>query len=70
MHTFQAAQPALLYLVPFCIFTSMITAFIRGEFFNLWNYSEESKSEDSKSEQKDQKDQKNQKEHKEQKSKK
>jgi len=43
MHTFQAAQPALLYLVPFCIIVSALTGVVRGEFRALWRYSEEEK---------------------------
>jgi len=43
MHTFQAAQPALLYLVPFCIVVSALTGVVRGEFRALWQYSEEEK---------------------------
>jgi len=37
MHTFRAAQPALLYLVPFCVGASMLTAVSRGEFKKLFN---------------------------------
>jgi len=44
MHTFKAAQPALLYLVPCCLGSSLLMAFIRGEFDALWNYSEENPS--------------------------
>jgi len=43
MHTFKAAQPALLYLVPACLGASSLMAYIRGEFRTLWNYSEEEK---------------------------
>jgi len=43
MHTFKAAQPALLYLVPCCLGASLFMALIRGEFNTLWNYSEENK---------------------------
>ncbi|RKP02648.1 hypothetical protein CXG81DRAFT_10550, partial [Caulochytrium protostelioides] len=31
MHTFRAAQPALLYLSPACILSVLLTAFIRGD---------------------------------------
>lgn len=31
MHTFKAAQPALLYLVPFCLLTPLALSVIRGE---------------------------------------
>eukprot|EP00026_Physarum_polycephalum_P011693 Phypoly_transcript_11934.p1 GENE.Phypoly_transcript_11934~~Phypoly_transcript_11934.p1 ORF type:complete len:343 (+),score=47.55 Phypoly_transcript_11934:78-1031(+) len=41
MHTFQAAQPALLYLVPYCILSSAITAAAKGQFSALLAYSEE-----------------------------
>jgi len=41
MHVFQAAQPALLYLVPFCILASVITAVARGELGLLWEYTEQ-----------------------------
>ncbi|KAF2078040.1 hypothetical protein CYY_000678 [Polysphondylium violaceum] len=37
MHTFRAAQPALLYLVPFCVGSSMLMALSRGEFKKLFN---------------------------------
>jgi len=42
MYTFQAAQPALLYLVPACLGSVLVLAVIRGELKDLWNYSEES----------------------------
>jgi len=41
MHHFKAAQPALLYLVPTCVLIPLLAASIRGEFSELWNYSEE-----------------------------
>ncbi|KAI1733126.1 signal peptide peptidase domain-containing protein [Ditylenchus destructor] len=41
MHYFKAAQPALLYLVPTCLFIPLLTAAVRGELKALWNYSEE-----------------------------
>jgi len=41
MHYFKSAQPALLYLVPACIIIPLFLALIRGEFRELWNYSEE-----------------------------
>jgi len=41
MHTFKAAQPALLYLVPCCLGASSLVALIRREFRTLWDYSEE-----------------------------
>mmetsp|Transcript_45195 Transcript_45195/g.112364 ORF Transcript_45195/g.112364 Transcript_45195/m.112364 type:complete len:354 (+) Transcript_45195:31-1092(+) len=48
MHVFDAAQPALLYLVPACIGSSIITAVLRGELKTLLNFSEE-KAEDKDS---------------------
>jgi len=41
MHLFQAAQPALLYLVPFCIGSSLICGLLLGELPGLIHYSEE-----------------------------
>jgi minor histocompatibility antigen H13 len=41
MFYFQAAQPALLYLVPGCLFSSILVALINGDFGNLWNFNEE-----------------------------
>jgi len=41
MHIFQAAQPALLYLVPACLGFSTIQAFLLGDFHDLYAYSEE-----------------------------
>jgi len=41
MHTFQAAQPALLYLVPFCVGFSFLTALKEGDVDGLLKYSEE-----------------------------
>jgi len=39
MHVFDAAQPALLYLVPACLGASLATAAYRGELSKLLNYS-------------------------------
>ncbi|EGG16536.1 peptidase A22B family protein [Cavenderia fasciculata] len=39
MHTFQAAQPALLYLVPYCIGGSLIVALAKGQFKKLISFS-------------------------------
>ena len=36
MHTFKAAQPALLYLVPACLGTPITLALIRGELKELF----------------------------------
>jgi len=41
MHTFQAAQPALLYLTPACIITSFLTGLAQSDISNLLSYSEE-----------------------------
>jgi len=40
MHTFQAAQPALLYLVPACVGASASRAFLLRDFGNLFEYEE------------------------------
>jgi len=40
MHTFQAAQPALLYLVPAILGASASRAFLLGDFGNLFNFEE------------------------------
>lgn len=52
MFVFNAAQPALLYLVPACLGAALVTAFVRGEFKELFEYSEE-EEEDSEDEKKD-----------------
>jgi len=41
MHTFRAAQPALLYLVPGCVGFSFLTAVRLGDINGLLNFSEE-----------------------------
>ncbi|KAI8323694.1 peptidase A22B, signal peptide peptidase, partial [Martensiomyces pterosporus] len=46
MHTFKAAQPALLYLSPACILSVVITALARGELSDVFGYSEEKPKED------------------------
>ncbi|KAJ1559227.1 hypothetical protein HK405_011517, partial [Cladochytrium tenue] len=38
MHTFQAAQPALLYLSPACILSALGVATIKGELKDLFDY--------------------------------
>mmetsp|Transcript_4621 Transcript_4621/g.13330 ORF Transcript_4621/g.13330 Transcript_4621/m.13330 type:complete len:413 (-) Transcript_4621:1487-2725(-) len=45
MH-FNAAQPALLYLVPACLGSSSLVAVVRGEMKELWDYSEEAEEEE------------------------
>mmetsp|Transcript_36604 Transcript_36604/g.95858 ORF Transcript_36604/g.95858 Transcript_36604/m.95858 type:complete len:406 (-) Transcript_36604:1472-2689(-) len=46
MHTFKAAQPALLYLVPAVLITPIFVSVLRGELSELLSYSEEEKDED------------------------
>lgn len=41
MHIFKAAQPALLYLSPACILSTVVTAWLRGELKEVWQYVEE-----------------------------
>lgn len=52
MHFFKAAQPALLYLSPACTGAVFLTAALRGEFKQVWNWTdgeeEEEKGEDKK----------------------
>lgn len=50
MYIFNAAQPALLYLVPACLGSAIVTAFVRGEFKELLAYSEEEEEEEPKKE--------------------
>ncbi|EQC33635.1 hypothetical protein SDRG_08739 [Saprolegnia diclina VS20] len=45
MIVFNAAQPALLYLVPACLGSSLLTALARGELKELLAYSEEDEEE-------------------------
>lgn len=47
MNVFDAAQPALIYLVPYCLLTVMALGAARGEFQELWDYSEEEEEEDA-----------------------
>lgn len=51
---FNAAQPALLYLVPACLLSSLGCATFRGELSDLLAYSEEPEEEQDKEEGKDQ----------------
>lgn len=46
MIVFQAAQPALLYLVPACLGSSLLCAAVRGELKELFAYSEEEEEEE------------------------
>ena len=41
MILFDHGQPALLYLVPACLGSTLIISLINGEFKKLWEYSEE-----------------------------
>ena len=41
MTVFKAAQPALLYLVPGCLFSSILTAYANGKMTELWAFDEE-----------------------------
>src|ERR1700734_46904 len=43
MHVFKKAQPALLYLSPFCAASALLTALVRRELPALWGYKEISK---------------------------
>jgi minor histocompatibility antigen H13 len=52
MHTFQSAQPALLYLVPACLGSVFLLAVIRGELSTLFAYEEEEKKEEKTEEKK------------------
>jgi len=38
MHVFKSAQPALLYLVPACLGSALLTALVRGEIGELFKY--------------------------------
>lgn len=50
---FEAAQPALLYLVPACLSSSLLCATVRGELKELFDYSEEEEEEEESDEKKD-----------------
>lgn len=50
MIAFEAAQPALLYLVPACLGSSLLCAAVRGELKELFDYSEEEEEEEGKEE--------------------
>ncbi|CAG8502404.1 3588_t:CDS:2 [Diversispora eburnea] len=57
MHTFKAAQPALLYLSPACIFSVLTTGLFKNQLKEVFNYSAEEKDEDkNKKDKKDKKD--------------
>jgi minor histocompatibility antigen H13 len=46
MHTFQAAQPALLYLVPACLGASLFTALRLGDLAGLFSYQDDTQDKD------------------------
>eukprot|EP00566_Odontella_aurita_P013894 CAMPEP_0113573696 /NCGR_PEP_ID=MMETSP0015_2-20120614/26757_1 /TAXON_ID=2838 /ORGANISM="Odontella" /LENGTH=438 /DNA_ID=CAMNT_0000476795 /DNA_START=99 /DNA_END=1415 /DNA_ORIENTATION=- /assembly_acc=CAM_ASM_000160 len=50
MIAFEAAQPALLYLVPACLGSSLICALVRGELKELFEYSEEEEEDEEEEE--------------------
>lgn len=50
MHTFKAAQPALLYLSPACIGSVTLCALIRGELAQLWAFDDASDDDKPKKE--------------------
>ena len=52
MHTFQAAQPALLYLSPACIFSVLTVAIFKREVKTFWKHAEEDEEEETREGQK------------------
>jgi minor histocompatibility antigen H13 len=48
MHTFKAAQPALLYLSPACILSVLATGTIKGQFTDVFQYSSASEENQEK----------------------
>jgi len=55
MHVFNHAQPALLYLSPACIISSLLCAVVRGELKALFEYNDESEEEKKAREEKEKK---------------
>ena len=47
---FKHAQPALLYLVPACLLSTLLCALVRGEINDLFKYSEEEEEEKAEKE--------------------
>lgn len=47
LNVFDAAQPALLYIVPACLLASVGLALYRGEMRELWAYTEEEEEEEA-----------------------
>ncbi|KAL7669154.1 hypothetical protein ACOME3_009820 [Neoechinorhynchus agilis] len=45
LHSFNAAQPALLYIVPFCIIPTCALALVRREWTDLIGYSDHEQKE-------------------------
>jgi len=52
MLIFNHAQPALLYIVPYILVTSVAVALVRGEFKELWSYSIPDETEDQQKKEK------------------
>lgn len=48
MHTFKAAQPALLYLSPACILSVLITGIVKNQLKEVFNYTAEDSDEEKK----------------------
>jgi len=48
MHTFKAAQPALLYLSPACILSVLITGIAKNQLKEVFNYTAEDSDEEKK----------------------
>ena len=48
MHTFRAAQPALLYLSPATVLSLIGCAWIRGELESFWSFDDGSEDEPKK----------------------
>ncbi|EER06205.1 multi-pass transmembrane protein, putative [Perkinsus marinus ATCC 50983] len=53
MQVFNAAQPALLYLVPFTVTAALLTAYSRGELKEMMEYTEGEEEEKKKEEKKE-----------------
>ncbi|KAI9596049.1 signal peptide peptidase-domain-containing protein, partial [Syncephalis fuscata] len=53
MHTFKAAQPALLYLSPACSLSAVIVAAMRGEMTQLFAYTSDPPADDKKKDSED-----------------
>ncbi|KAI8873599.1 hypothetical protein GQ42DRAFT_160448 [Ramicandelaber brevisporus] len=55
MHTFKAAQPALLYLSPACILSVLVPALFRGQLGAVFAYSEETEESEEDKKKKEEK---------------